>query len=900
MSGEAFKRNDLATFCKKRAGLRAGLAIALLSGVSFWSVAASAQAAAEEAPAEEDVGAIIVTGSRIRGVAPVGSNLIGVSQEAIRASGATTTSDLLKEVPQVTSLSFNAEGASGQGAAGNITRATAPNLRGLGQTATLVLLDGRRVPSGGTQGQFVDPSMIPPLVLARVEVIADGASAIYGSDAVAGVINLIPRNDYDGMEVRGRVGVGADYHDYQISAVIGKTWDSGNFLLGLDRSFNTALMAADRDFVSADRRHGGGADARSTSCSPGTVSSGGNTYALPVGQNANFDFNSLTAGTVNRCETEDYGYLLPETARNSVYVSASQDLSDTIGLFARGFYSKRTFEGPRGSQSVVTSVTVPTTNPYYPVNAPGPVIVSTNFIEDAGVQYTHGYSETWQVSGGLKASLGEWEVRVSGSYGRGKDYEKRGLGINTAALTAALANSDPASAINPFASPGYNDPDLLRSIYLEQFTVSGTSTLQTIEVGANGPLMTLPGGIVRLAIGGEYRDEHLDGVYYSGPPSATRTSLTDIGRNVKAVYGELFVPIIGDNAMPGIQSLSLLAALRYEEYSDFGTTTNPKIGLNWSPVSGITVRGSYGTSFRAPGLSEVDPNSSGAGLYRRTYTIGGQTLDVVNLVSGNPDVRPENATTWSAGFDITPAILQGVRFSATWFKINYKNQIVDTYGIITQVLTEPQNFADIIYYNDGSARYQQGVALIENSGFYTPGSIDFTQVSAVVDARKQNLASTQASGFDFEMTYAFSAGASRFTLLGNATLFTKYANATGLGASTDRLNTLGYPQRFRGRGSVRWELGGISAQASVNYSNAYRNATSTLVTHVPSYTTVDLDLAYTIPQDSGGALSGTRIGLNARNLFDREPNFVDYSLGYDPSVASALGRVVSLSVSKEF
>ena len=844
--------------------------------------------------------AIVVTGSRIRGVAPVGSNLIDVGAEQIEKSGASTVSEVLRQVPQVTSLSINAEGATGAGAGSNITRATGPNLRGLGSTATLVVIDGLRVPIAGTQGNFVDPSFVPSLALQRIEVIADGASAIYGSDAVAGVINLIPRKNFSGMEVRGRVGLADAYTEYQLSGIAGGEWDTGNLVVSAEYVRNDALLGSDRDFVSADRRWGGGSDARSVSCSPATISANGTTYAVPDGASGVFDFNSLTAGTANRCDLSKPGFLIPEQERVSLYGYFNQELGSTFSLFAQGFYSRREFSGPIAGQYSVTNVVVPDTNPFYPTNAPSGIAVSTNFIDDIGLRNTQGQSETYLVNAGIRGTFGEWEVKLAGSYGESSDEENREPGINVAALSAVLANPDPAQSINPFGTGG-NDPSIVDSVYLDLFNPAVTNQLRSVELEANGPLFTIPGGEVRMALGAEYREEHQFGAFTFGPKTSPISLPNDIKRDVKAVFAELYVPIVGDgNAGPGLERLDLSAAVRHEEYSDFGKTTNPKIGLTWSPLDGLNIRGSYGTSFRAPGLAEVDANSSGAGIYQIPFAVPGEPLplSLALVAAGNPNLQPETAETWSAGFDFTPSGLPGFRFGATYFDVRYEGQVIDVFTIVPQVLAEPQNFGDIAFLNDGGARWQQGIDFITSTQYYIPGSINFDLLDGIIDARKANLGTTKASGMDFDASYQFYAGESEFTLGANATLFFNYENATGAGVTTSRLGTYGFPQKFRGRAMIGWTRGPVSAQATLNHLSGYTNLTSALVQDVSSYTTLDLDLGYTFGEESGGILNGVRLGVNARNLFDRDPPFVDAGLGYDPSAASALGRIVSFSISK--
>ena len=890
------------TACKSaRLLLLAGTAIAALPTLANAQSAQAGQEVSQEDGSDSSA-TIVVTGSRIRGVAPVGSNLIDVGTEDIAKSGASTVSEVLRQVPQITSLSINAEGATGAGASSNITRATGPNLRGLGSTATLVVIDGNRVPIAGTQGNFVDPSFIPSLALQRIEVIADGASAIYGSDAIAGVINLITRKNFEGLEVRGRTAFADSYTEYQIGGIAGASWDTGNVVFAVDYVENDALLGTDRDFVSADRRSGGGSDARSTACQPATITTGGVTYAVPESANGVFDFNDLVPGTVNRCDLSKPGFLIPEQERVSLYGHISQQLGGVLTAFAQGFYSKRTFSGPFGVTGL-NNVVVPTSNAFYPQNAPAtPISVSTNFFDPSGPRNTHGVSESYLINAGLRANIDTWEVKLSGSYGESYDEEEREPTVNAASLGSILADSDPATAINPFGTSP-NDLDLVQSISVDTFNPTATNRLKSVALDANGPLFDLPGGEVSMALGAEYREERQFGAFSFGPVFAPISLPNDIDRTVKAVYAELYVPLVGaGNAGPGMESLDLVAAVRHEDYSDFGQTTNPKFGVNWSPVDGLVLRGSFGTSFRAPGLAEVDPNSSGAGIRIQTLSVPGQTLPgtFAVLAAGNPDLDPETATTWSLGFDITPASVPSLKLSATYFDVEYEGQVVDVYTIVPQVLAEPQNFSEVAWFNDGSADWQNAVDWLSGTQYYDPGSINFALLDGIIDARKANLGKTLASGMDFELAYAFYAGSNDFSFAANATLFFNYKNSTGSGQLTDRLGTYGYPNDFRARAMFGWDRGPISTRATVNYMNSYVNTTSTLVRDVDSYTTVDLDLSYTFGEDAGSVARGVRLGLNVRNLFDRDPPFVDAGLGYDPSAASALGRVISLSASKTF
>lgn len=894
---------------------------AIAIGLAMPAVAQDAAPAAAPAPEDQSAEdeAIIVTGSRIRGVAPVGSNLVSVSNEDITRSGSTTAADVLRQVPQITSIGINSESlTAGAQAASNITRANAPNLRGIGPTATLTILDGHRVSTAGTQGQLVDPSFLPPLALERIEVIPDGASAIYGSDAVAGVVNLIPRKNYKGLEVNARAGFGKDYRDWQAGALAGTDWAGGHIVAAIDYLHNSRVDAADRDFITDDRRFFGGANGLGLTCSPGTmtVNAGGVTsnYALPNGDGRNLQLSQLTAGTINECDLVGLNTIIPESNRLSLYGYVDQEVADGITLFTQAFWSRRSFETVR-TQPFLSAVTVPGTNPFLPAGIPAGSRVTVNYslVPDVGRGPATGNAKVYQVYSGLDARAGDFRIRLSGSYGKGSDIERRTT-INQFELNRALADTNPATAFNPFGGAGNNNAETLARIYNVPAAIAGTSTLKTAELNADGPLFALPGGAVRIAVGGEMRWERLTGVSRNASAATGEPTVTtsDNDRRVKAAYAELFVPIFGsENAIPGIRSLDLSLAGRVEKYSDFGSTTNPKIGLNWRPAEGILLRGSYGTSFRAPGLSENDPFGSGSAVapgtrtLPATITVNGVTLAAgtrvpnITLRGGNPDLKPETAKTWSAGFELSPSAINGLRLSLTYFDILYKNQIVDGNGRIDVYLRDPALFSNLVAFN-GSSNFAALRELIETSGVPATGTLNFDQNNLVlINARRVNVGQVDTNGLDFDISYDLetaAAGSFNFRLLG--TRFFKY-KTTEIGQPTfDRLNTIYNPPKLRARAMVGWDYEGFSSTITANYTNAYENNLSTLVPDVDAYTTFDLDLGYRF--DGSGLTRDLRVGLNVRNLFDKDPPLVDVSGAYDASVASALGRVVAFSISKSF
>jgi len=870
------------------------------------AVEALAQESVDDAAAESDLSEIMVTGSRVRGVGPVGANLIALDRDVLARTGATSTADFLKEVPQITSLGINAEGSLGSAAPSNITRATAPNLRGLGSTATLTILDGRRLSGSGTMGQYVDPAALPLLALERVEVIADGASAIYGSDAVAGVVNLIPRKNFQGVEVAVRGALGDEYSDYRISGIGGFKWTGGNFVLALDRTHTSGLDAKNRSFVTNDRRSFGGANGLDFTCaSPGTMTVGGVTYALPAGNGRNLLRANLTPGTSNPCDPAQLERLIPEETRHSVYGYIEQDLTENLSLHFQGLYSEREFFTYR-THPTLNITNVPATNPFRPADIPTStaIRIQGDLVGDLGRGPSTGKARNYDFTLGLDWTVGEFNVRANASRGEGKDEENRIL-INPYELNLALADSNPATAFNPFGGPGSNNPTTLARIFSDNAVIGGKSQVEVYDIDLDGPLFSLPGGPVRLAAGAEYRKESLNtvsvrAVAATGLPGIT---LSDRERDIKSLYGELYVPLFGaDNAVPGAQSLALSLAVRWEDYSDFGSTTNPKIGATWVPVDGLSLRGSYGTSFRAPGLTENDPTSGGNLLSGPTRTVlaSGDVVYTVTFGGGRADLKPESATTWTLGADFEPVAVPGLRISATYFNIAYKDQIVDGIGGRgTLYLNNPAAYPDLVGFQ-GTPSFAAIREVIQKFGYTATSPIDYSQSDLVlVDLRRANVGRVEASGLDVSVRYLQdlgSAGQLRFGI--DFTRFFDYSTQDGLQPKLQKLNRISYPAKFSGRASIGWDYEGFETTLSAQHVNSYLNDLSLLVPEVDSYTTFDLDLAYRFEQT--GLLQDTRISLNVRNLFDTNPPKVDRVSAYDPSKASALGRVVALSLTKRW
>ena len=859
-------------------------------------------AAGNTSPASQD---IVVTGSRLRGVAPVGSPVIGVSRADIVASGQNTTADILRQLPLVSNLGANeALGSTGQDATANQSRAQGLNIHGLGTRATLTLWNGNRVVSMGGFGNFVDPSTFPTVALDRVEVVADGASAIYGSDAVAGVVNLITRRGFNGVEASARYGLAkGGYAEYNYSAIAGKAWDSGHFSASYEHSGHSLLLATKRSFVTSDQRPFGGADYRSTFCSPGNLSIAGSrtTYTLPAGSGVGLSGAQLAAGTPNRCDVQAYSTVIPEQTRDTALVSFAQHITSGIEVFADGFYTKRdftTFNVP------TTTVSVPARNPFFvsPVAGAASISVAYNFFGDLGYTHTTGNEKARQVTGGVRAALpGDFKLELTGTYGKSNDLTNNRQSANTTAIAAAAGSTNSATALNVFGSNASANGAPIGDLFTGLFVITGYNVLKSGNANVQGSLFSLPGGRVRVSVGGEYREETNEGLL-TVCSQAMPINLPEFkeSRNVRSFFGELYLPILSHSGIPALDSLTVSAAVRNEHYSDVGSTTNPKVGVTWVPFDGLSLRGSYGTSFHAPAIPEANFRSAGYGINVNNGYADSQSptgvSNGISLIGGNPDLTPEKATTFTVGADLKVAALPGLRLSGTFFSIDYSSQIGDL--VDPSVLQNPF-YAQYVIRNPSAA---QIASYLNFGGSPLPVQMGVlpSTISFIVDARRHNLGDTKEQGIDFDAGYHQHVGFGDLDFQVSGTYLTKLDVSAAPGAPVvDVKGDFNRPSTFRARGQVGLRSGDFGSQVAVNYTTSYDNNLVTPVYRIPSYTTVDLFLSYSLNKLSP-SFKNTRLSVSATNILDKDPPHTNTVLGYDPQFASPIGRLIAFSLNVGF
>lgn len=746
----------------------------------------------DEGEARQDV--IVVTGTNIRGVSPDSSPSFTVRRDDIDKTGFGTVSELVQSFPQNFSGGSNAAIGSlpnDRAAGNNISSGSSVNLRGIGSGATLVLLNGSRLSPAGSIGDFVDISMIPLSAVERVEVLTDGASAIYGADAISGVVNFVLRDDYDGAETFLRYGSVTEGNLEEIRAgqTFGKSWGSGNALVSYEYFQRDNLGAEDRDFSSS--------------------------VFLP-------------------------NDLLPEQESHNVLISGSQQLTERINLRGHATFSQR--DG----------------------------LQETTLACCAGAFSFSRESRTEQYGGFIGVDIELWD-----------DW-----------LLDIGANYNKLEAFTEIAEviPTQIDTD---------------SDLWSLEGKVDGTVVEIPGGDVKLATGLSYREET-----FTNTNLISSTLVAEDDRSAFGAFAEVFLPIVGvgNRVGPGMERLELSIAARYDDYSDFGDTFNPKVGILWSPAAGLNLRGTYSTSFNPPNLGDSGNQTRrvSALFTPNPDSATGTSLAIVDS-RANPNLTPETATTWTAGLDFKHEFPEGALDAAlTWFDTAFEDRI-DRAGRSDAFLLDPTSFAPVIIADPDPAFIAAVIADATSfrdrtSGLWTmPGDEEF-----YLDGRLLNLAQTDTSGIDLSLNYNTEQSFGDLDFgINSSYLFEQKKQITGSSPVFDVIDTVYNPVGFRFRANAGWASDGVSATAFVNYVDSYtddRNILGNGDVSIPSWTTVDLNLSYdTAERIEGGVLDNTRFGLSVLNLFNEDPPAIEpdtFASGYDTTNASPLGRFIAFQVTK--
>ncbi|CAM3013780.1 TonB-dependent receptor [Brevundimonas diminuta] len=868
-------------------------------------------------PDATELGEVIVTGSLLGSSGELASPVVMLDRDELDRRGFATVAEALTDLPQNYSGSGTPAAllSYADPAGSNSVASTGVNLRGLGADATLVLVNGRRLAGTGSRGEFVDVSALPSAAVERVDVLLDGASALYGSDAVAGVVNVIMRRSLDGQESRVRIGAahgGAE--DLSVSHLVGTTWDGGGGYLSWEYQRTNPLSASDRPFTAdGDLRPFGGSDRRLVYSSPGNILAydpgvGGYVSAWAIRPIAGgtaqgpADFAAGEANLQGQLEGVD---LLPEIERHSVYGQVRQSIGERLELSADLRFSHRDFSFANAAP--VTILQVSAANPHFvsPSGA-GAHLIGYSFLGDLGTSRQAGTSRSLGLTAGADYNLGAgWSLEGYLAWAEERG-EKRTSGlVNAAFLNEALGNTpdNPATAFsaaqdgwfNPFGSGAANSQAVLDFVGSGYSGALDRSRSQSANLLLQGAALTLPGGDLEVAIGAQWRKEsfgaRLSSFTSSVAPLETRSPSGD--RTVTALFAEARVPLVGEaNARPGLRRLEVSLAGRIEDYGDFGRTSNPKVGVVWSPVDALNLRASWGTSFRAPSL----PQLYDATLAAPTFVARADGTSVLTLYryGGNADLAPETAETWTVGGDYDGP--GGLRVSLNYFDTRFTDRISQPVNeMLSEALTNPalSSFVQVIDPANDAADLALIRSFIDDPAYGYGALFPAESYGAILDARWVNAAEVRVRGLDVSASRPFVFGEHTLTLDGAASWLLDYETRLTASAPDESvLGRVGYPVRLRARagGSWTWDVwtAGLHWSHVASYSDGAGD-------RIEAWNTADLQVGWA---PVAGPLAGWRVLATVQNLFDADPPFHDSAsgLGYDPGQADLLGRVASLQL----
>jgi iron complex outermembrane receptor protein len=829
---------------------------------------------------------------------PVGGEVQVADRIMIEQSGRATTEDFLQTVPQIWPGGVSKDTVLGREQLTNVAHSAGINLRGLDAGATLVLIDGKRVAPSGSAAAFFDTTLIPLVMVDRIELLPDGSSAQYGSDAVSGVVNFKLRTAFQGSETQvlyGGVTEGPTKRKL-VSELFGQGWEHGNGVLAVEYFQQGFVPASSRAQATSNLTPFGGENFDSVYANPGTLLVNGTYYALPHGQNGvGLNPSSLVPNTQNFTDLWSGASVLPKERRLSAMGSVRQEVDEHTSLFVDVLAGERSVQSLAPGYGLALSVGP--SNPWYinPAGGNAPVTVLYNFGRDLGPLVTDADVRSLNVTAGVEWAAGRgWKVRASGGYSL--DHERqtvRGF-ANPNAVAAAVDDPNPATAFNPFGE-GSNTNLLTLNAIRSTSGYVGHSALKLFQVQGGGPIFELPGGAVKLTAGLEYRDLTFDSTV--APIDGTVEPRTDVARHVTAGFAEARVPLVSaDNDIAGLRRLEFSAALRHEQYSDVGGATTPQFGWTLSPFEPIALRGTWSKSFRAPNLSDRVETNNASGIFNLPdpASPSGQTATLV-WAGNNANLQAENGRTWTIGADFKSEDVPGLSVGLTYFDTHLVNRVDLTPFSFSALQPDEQSlYAAFITRNPSS---EQQAQVCNRSTFQGLASTCLSApIGAILDVRLHNDTSVITRGIDFNAEYKVSKAPGQLVLGLLATNLLQYSRAnTAQGALQNLLNTEHEPIDWRFRGTASWDYRGLGVVGALNYSDSYRQFPTDAKRTVASWTTADLRVAYhfgDVPD------RGTQIALNVENLFNAMPPYLANPVGvaYDQENGDLLGRMVSLSI----
>ena len=864
--------------------------------------------AVQQSPSGSTLERVEVTGSRIKRIdTETPSPVQVITREQIERSGAFSVTEVLKRTPAANAGSFdeNAVASFTPGAGG-------VSLRGLGAQATLVLINGRRVsPFGfasGGQTTFVDVNQIPVDVVERIEVLLDGASAIYGSDAIGGVVNVILRKDFNGLQASGTFGrsTHGDADAKRGSITYGKgslASDGYNFFVNYSHIDQDPVKANQRDRTqTADLRRFGLRDLRS--------SYAGNLYAATGASGGAFvgtvnctPIQETGAAVNNRCyyAGTDHQDVIADSKRDSVTLAGTAALGRGFELFSDATFGRTKFKqespsyssgtyGPASTGTLAQNyIPLPVGHPQNPTNAT--VALRYRFADVPHV--TTAESDTQRAVVGVRnPDLYGWDVESALLYSHSSTrINTTGLINDSVLLNEVLDANGNARPTFIFGNPSANDQGLLGRLY-PNLKDKGTTTTEGIDMRGTRDIFALPSGSVALAVGAEVRHEKYrsvpDALTASGALSVLGSASSEGGRTVTAGYAELSIPIF--------KNLEASLAGRYDHYSDFGSTTNPKAGLKWKILPNLALRGTYATGFRAPAITELSQSPS------RSFYSGIRDprlcpdpnavvvppnpncdLSIEAFSGSNPNLKPEKSKSLTAGLIFEP--LDNLSIAFDYYRIKRSNEI---------------SSIDPDYLLANEANYP-GFVVRNPDGTIKSLNLNYT-----------NLGSTRVWGYDIDVKGSVNVGEIGkigATLTYNRLPHYYVANVAGA-PEVDYAGTYTQPTDRVGA-SVSLDRGPWKSSLTFNYTGKYLRAYTPADLSCPytgtanegslctvgSFLTTDLYVGYT-------GFKNLALGLTVINLDNRQPPIdsrldTRYTL-FNSTFHNDLGRYFQVSAKYTF
>ncbi|NIB41067.1 TonB-dependent receptor [Pseudomaricurvus alkylphenolicus] len=922
-----------------------------LSGIALSSTTFLAQAADQQLTENDLLEEIVITGTHIKGLDMDGAmQAVQLDREDIAESGAASAAEILRDLTQTGGGSGTFSTSTGGPLSGQTpVGAGGVSLRGLGTASTLTLVNGRRMSvssfANGTES-FIDVNSIPSAAIERVEVLPSGASATYGADAVAGVVNIILREDFEGSELSISGGNSAESTDegrYNLNWVWGGNTENSNTMVLVDYYSRSGFYDRDRSISENSVRPS------QQGIYPSFNDLFFNFYDViqkqadggcPVDQ-AGF------SGFGEYCELDANQFASIDDEYESLGVVATHewDISDRLSLFTELMYQTYKTQGV-SSPAKFNGAPVDPESPLWPASVIADMETEGSFNEDFG-QFSDYFgfpifawgalpepraveveSESFRLVTGFKGQWDRFDWELAATYGR-SESEQRGLSglVKKAELYDALLGNicDDGTRIDRWEvdlvddGASYNggscedlgkstlwyDPfngqteqmQGVRELIETQASREGESSVWSLDAVISGQLFSLQGRDVYGALGAEFRREEVEDT-----PSADATATSDnpepiLGfsstgadyeRDQFALFGEMFIPLS--------ENFELQLAARYDDYDDFGSDINPKIGFRYQPIEALILRGNWSTSFRAPSLAQA-----GASTLLSSYSIdcldtpiacnGDSSADGASLLSedlGNPDLEPEEATTWGFGFVFKPT--EDIDVSVDYWNIEHENLI----GIDEDDFIRKAFAGEYAVTTESLPTGQPGLQV-------NPGGF-------VVDAHfpLANLGEQTTSGVDFAYTqYIDTNNLGSFTIKFDATYLDEFDRDSSDFSEIESLaGDYKYP-RWLVNAKVRWRYDSWRASLSANYTHDYQDDPSNQVrdalglgdddeVDVSSWTVWDLSLSYDLPSES-------YVTLKVDNLFDREPPLVlGTGANVDHTNHSSMGRFVTLNYTHVF